>query len=123
MLMAKSHSLRATGLAFGLATTAVWAEEGRGRFDGAWRVEFRGNPGCYAPHGAGRWTIKNGVVMTARGTGTVNAKGRVDIRWPGAYFGRTNVIVAVLKGDKGTGSVEVEGTQCRETIELNRIPQ
>jgi len=119
--MATSHTLGAAGLALGLATSAVWAEEGRGRFDGAWRVEFRGNPACYAPRDTGRWTIKNGAVLTARGTGTVNANGRVDIKWPGAYFGRTNVIVAILKGNKGTGSVEVEGTQCRYTIELNRM--
>src|SRR5262245_63595719 len=110
MLMTKSHALGAAALAFWLATPAVWAAGGSGRFDGAWRVQFWGNPGCYASHGTARWRIRNGVVVTGRGTGTVNANGRVEVRWPGAYFGRTNVIVAILKGNQGTGSVEVEGT-------------
>jgi hypothetical protein len=32
-----------------------------------------------------------------------------------------NVIVARLAGNHGTGSVEVEGTQCRETMTLDRM--
>jgi hypothetical protein len=100
---------------------AVWAQDGRGRFNGTWRVEFAGNPRCYASYETARWTIRNGTVVTGRGTGTVNANGRVDIRYAGASFGHMNVIVARLKGNQGTGNVEVEGTQCRWVITLNRI--
>lgn len=122
MLSAKGHRLRSGILALCLATPAVWAaEDGRGRFDGTWRVDFAGNPSCYASYETARWTIRNGTVVTGRGTGTVSANGRVDIRYAGASFGHTNVIRAKLKGNQGAGNVEVEGTQCRWTITLNRV--
>jgi hypothetical protein len=120
MVMAK-RLLGAGGLALWFATSAVCAQQASSRFNGTWSVEFTGNPECYNAHGTARWTIRDGVVVTGRGTGTVNANGRVDVRSPGAYLGRTNVIVARLSGNQGTGSVEVEGTRCRETITLNRV--
>ena len=85
MLMTKSHVLGAVGLAFWLAAPAAWAEDGR--FDGTWKVDFAGNPFCYASYETARWTIRKGTVVTGRGTGTVNANGRVDIRYVGASFG------------------------------------
>jgi hypothetical protein len=36
----------------------------------------------------------------------------------GRFFGHMNVIIARLAGNQGTGSAEVEGTQCRETMTL-----
>jgi hypothetical protein len=121
MLMAKCRALGIAGLALWSAMPAVWAQGGSGRFDGVWRVEFSGNTFCYGPHGAARWTIRNGVIMTGRGRGTVNARGHMEVRYPGSYFGHMNAIVARLAGNQGTGSVEVEGTRCRETITLNRV--
>jgi hypothetical protein len=121
MSMTKSHALGAVGLALWLATPTVWAQDGRGGFNGTWRVDFAGNPFCYASYETARWTIRNGTVVTGRGTGTVNANGRVDIRYTGASFGHMNVIRARLKGNQGTGNIEVEGTQCRWMITLNRI--
>jgi hypothetical protein len=121
MQMVKCGALAAAGLALWLATPAVWAQGGNARFDGTWRVEFSGNPFCYAPHGAARWTIRNGVIATGRGYGTVDGNGRASSRSPGQYFGHMNAIRVRLAGNQGTGSVEVEGTQCRQTISLNRV--
>jgi hypothetical protein len=100
---------------------APLAEGGSSRFDGTWSVEFSGNQFCYQRHGTARWTIRNGVIATGRGSGTVDAQGRVRVRYPGPYFGKMNVIVARLAGNQGTGSVEVEGIQCRETMTLHRL--
>lgn len=116
--------LRAAGtavLALWLATPVVWAQAGNGRFDGTWNVEFSGNQFCYAPHEAGHWTIRNGVIATARGQGTLDRNGRAHMRFPGAYFGHTNLVSVKLTGNQGTGTSEVEGTQCRETISLKRV--
>jgi hypothetical protein len=121
MWMAKSHRLGVAGLALWLAMPAAWAGGRSGRFDGAWRVEFEGNQFCYKPHAIGRWSIRNDVIATGHGPGTVDARGRIDVRYPGPFFGHMNVIVGRIAGNRGTGSNEVEGTQCRETMTLHRI--
>jgi hypothetical protein len=84
--MAKRHRLGAAGLALWLATPGAWAE-GSSRFDGAWRVEFSGNQFCYKPHAIARWSIRNGVIATGHGSGTVDARGRIEVRYPGPFLG------------------------------------
>src|SRR5262249_4074189 len=111
MPMAKMHALGAVALAVWLATPSVGAADGSARFNGTWRVESQGNPSCYASYETARWTIRNGTVVTNRGTGTVSANGRVDMRYVGV-LGHTQAIRARLQGNQGTGNIEVEGTQC-----------
>lgn len=120
MQVARSCSLAAAGLALRLATPVGWAHSRR--FDGAWWAEFSGNQFCYAPHYVTRFTIRNGVIMTARGhRGNVDANGRVRIRFPGPHFGKMNNVTARLAGNQGTGSSEVEGSRCGLTITFTRI--
>jgi hypothetical protein len=43
------------------------------------------------------------------------------MQYPGPYFGNTNVVVARISGNEGTGTVDVEGTRCKSTIRLTRV--
>jgi hypothetical protein len=120
MRIVEHCALGALGLMLGLAAPGAWAQS-RG-FDGVWRAQFAGNQHCYSPHDVLRWTIKGGVVVLGRGyRGTVDANGRVRIRFPGPYFGKMNVITARLSGNQGTGSNYVEGTRCSGTLTITRV--
>jgi hypothetical protein len=120
MRIAKHCTLGVAGVAAWLAAPAAWAQS-RG-FDGVWRAQFSGNQFCYSPNDVARWTIKGGVVAIGRGhRGTVDASGRVRIRFPGPYYGKMNVITARLSGNQGTGSNHVEGTRCSGTLTITRV--
>ena len=89
-------------------------------FDGVWKVEYQGGPGCHVKALVNNWTISNSTLRDiGHGTGQVSNSGSLQWRVPSMTGSAIVSHWANLKGNQGSGGY-AGGSNCLGTTKLTR---
>jgi hypothetical protein len=94
-------------------------ERPKSEFDGRWTVSVRGTR-CFMPTWTLSFTVADGSISGGRVRGSVSEAGRLRFTHPTAKGGFTAHYNGTLRGNSGSGTLQVAGAPCNGTFTVTR---